>query len=239
MIDSLLTKLRARDEVSPEEEAALRRAAGRSYTYPQGSTLVREGDRPTESKLLVSGYCARSTTLAGGGRQFTAIHVAGDFIDLPSLILKVMDHSLIALTDCEVVAFPHDALREVAAEHPHLGRMLWLTTLVDAAIHRQWIVAMGRRSAEMRAAHLFCELKTLLELVGHAEEDGFLFPISQELLSDALGLSPVHTNRVLQRLRARGVLQWSGAKVTLPDWDALVTLAEFDKNYLQITAEPR
>jgi CRP-like cAMP-binding protein len=239
MIDALLTKLRARDEVSAEEEAALRRAAGKSYTYPAGSTLVREGDRPVESKLLVGGYCARATTLTEGGRQFTAIHVAGDFIDLPSLILKVMDHALVALTPCEVVAFPHQALREVAADHPHLGRMLWLTTLIDAAIHRQWIVAMGRRSAEARAAHLFCELKTLLDLVGETDGDGFLLPISQELLSDALGLSPVHTNRVLQRLRGRGVLQWTGARVTLPDWEALVELAEFDPTYLQLRAEPR
>jgi CRP-like cAMP-binding protein len=239
MIEAFLKKLRARDHLSDAEEAALRRAAGHVETFLPGATLVREDTRPIQSMLLVSGLCGRATTVADGGRQITAIHIDGDFVDLPSLIIRHMDHSIVALTHARVMSFPHDRLREITAEYPHLTRLLWLTTLIDSASHREWVVALGRRDAEARAARFFCELKARMDVVGLTEGLSFRLPINQQVLSDCLGLSAVHTNRVLQALRGRGLLEWTNGRVVLPDWDGLVELAEFDPTYLQINIEPR
>lgn len=239
MIDAFLKKLRARDYLTEVEAQALQNAAGRVEGFNAGSWLVREDSRPSHSLLVCQGLCARTTILADGGRQISAIHIEGDFVDLPSLILKRMDHGILALTDCKAISFPHDKLREITAEFPHLTRLLWLSTLIDLATHREWIVALGRRDAESRAARLFCELKTRMDIVGLTRGNSFELPISQQTLSDCLGVSAVHANRVLQTLRARGLLQWSDGTVTLPDWQGLVKLADFDPTYLQLEIEPR
>jgi CRP-like cAMP-binding protein len=187
----------------------------------------------------VSGFTARYQVLEEGARQITALHVAGDFVDLHSLLLKPMDHGVVALSDCQIMKVDHGRLRAIAGQHPHLGRMLWLNTLIDAAIHRQWIVAMGRRTALEHAAHLLCEVYSLLSVVGLAPDMTFEFPITQQDLADALGLSSVHVNRTVQDLRIRGLISWDGTTARILDWDGLAALAEFDPTYLQLENEPR
>jgi CRP-like cAMP-binding protein len=127
----------------------------------------------------------------------------------------------------------------VTSSHPHLARLLWLSTLVDAAVHRQWLVGSGKRSVLEQMAHLFCELYARLELAGRTEGLRFAFPLSQNELADCLGISAVHVNRVSQELRATGALAWRGREVEILDWDALSALAEFDPTYLSLRRESR
>ena len=82
-------------------------------------------------------YAARAIYMEKGTRQLTAVHIPGDFVDLHALLLKIMDHSVIALTDCEAAFIPHDRLRALTEQAPHLSRVLWLSTVVDAAISRE------------------------------------------------------------------------------------------------------
>lgn len=111
-----------------------------------GEALVEEGNRPTFSTLLLSGFVGRVSTLADGGRHITAISAPGDFIDLHGFLLKTMDHSLVALSDVTVAVVQHADLKRGTEHAPRLARTLWLETLIDAAIHRQWQVALGRTS---------------------------------------------------------------------------------------------
>jgi CRP-like cAMP-binding protein len=195
---------------------------------------VREGDRPTESTLMIEGFCGRYSTFADGRRQFTALHIAGDFVDLHSFLLKPMDHGVVALSPCRIVTFPHAALREITEQFPHLTRVLWFSTLIDAAIHRAWLVSMGRRAALAHMAHLLCELLLRLHVVGLAEGRSFNFPLTQQELADILGLSMVHVNRVIQDLRAKKLVAWRSGRVSILDWEGLVALAEFDPTYLHL-----
>lgn len=117
--------------------------------------------------------------------------------------------------------------------------MLWLNTLIDSATHRQWLVAMGRRSSEDHLAHLFCELYLRLETVGLASEHKFRLPITQADVGDAMGISVVHVNRVLRDLREAGLVTWQQGVVTIMDWDGLRRTAEFDPTYLNLVARPR
>lgn len=237
-MDELIEKLGRRDVLTPHEAAALRGGLGRPQSVAAGTDIVREGDRQDHSTLIVSGFTARYTTLADGGRQITELNVSGDFIDLHSFVMTQMDHGVVALTDCVIAQAPHAALRRLTEEHPHLTRLLWLDTVIDAAIHRQWIACMGRRTALAHLAHLVCELYKRLEVVRLAADCTFELPLSQAVLADVLGLSTVHVNRLIAELRSGGVLTWAQGHVKILDWDKLAELAEFDPAFLRLRSEP-
>ena len=207
--------------------------------FDVGDALARFGDHPLSSKLLLQGFICRCRDMADGGRQIMAIHVPGDFIDLQSFPLKVMDHDLVALTPGKVAVVSHADLNRVTEAHPHLTRLLWMATLIDASIHREWLVTFGRREAVARVAHLLCEIYLRLEIGELTHGYSFDFPISQSTLADTLGLSTVHTNRVIQRLRATGFVTWEKGRVEIRNWPELVALAEFDPTYLHLVKEPR
>lgn len=123
---------------------------------------------------------------------------------------------------------------------PHLTRLLWLATLIDGAIHREWLLALGRRSALGRLAHLVCELFSRLQVVGLiVDGSSFHLPLTQTNLADALGLSPVHVNRTIQELRRRGILTWQHHAVEIHDWKRLAEVAEYNPAYLSLDREPR
>jgi CRP-like cAMP-binding protein len=238
-VDLLIRKLEERDRLSDEEKQVLASVLSPRKAVKADADMVREGDRPSESILLVEGFAARYKVLQSGKRQITAIHVAGDFVDLHGFLLKQMDHGIVALTPCTVATVAHESLREITERHPHLARLLWLSTLIDSAIHREWLVAMGRRSAREHMAHLFCELYLRLQLVGLTKDNGYEMPITQAELGDTLGISTVHVNRVVQELRADGLITWRGNWLTVDDWDRLREVAEFTPTYLSLFNERR
>ena len=245
-ITTLVEKLSLRDQVAPDEIEALKDVLDPPREIRSGADIVREHSHPLHSTLLISGFSARYSSLADGARQITELNVPGDFIDLHSLLMKQMDHGVVALTDCVVASAPHAKLIHLTERHPHLTRLLWLDTIIDAAIHRQWLVAMGRRSGLGHLAHLVCELYLRLQAVGQTtgktsgKADGMRFdlPLTQATLGDALGLSTVHVSRLVTELRGEGVINWCGGQVEILDWRRLAEIAEFDATYLRLQNEP-
>jgi CRP-like cAMP-binding protein len=145
-----------------------------------------------------------------------------------------MDHGITAMTDVRVMTFPHERLKVITEQHAHLTRLLWFTTLLDTAIHRQWLVGMGRLSGVAHMAHLFCEHFLRSQAAGLAKGMSFPFPITQTDLGDALGLSAVHTNRVLMELRRDELVTWDGKTIQILNWDELQRVAMFDPSYLHM-----
>ncbi|MDP5277889.1 Crp/Fnr family transcriptional regulator [Sphingomonas sp. DG1-23] len=239
MIDKHLMKLRARDDISAEEEQALRDAAGEVIHYPANRTFITAGQELSCSTLLLDGIIARYKDLSDGQRQITELHVAGDFADLHSFTLKHLDHSVMALTPARIVQVPHEKLKDITERHPHLARVLWFSTNLDAAIHREWEVSLGRRNALQRTAHIFCELQVRLGIVGLASEQGYALPITQVDLAECLGLTSVHVNRVLKELRERALVEFRSGRVTITDLAGLRSLAEFDPAYLYLDKRRR
>ncbi|MGA9581067.1 MAG: Crp/Fnr family transcriptional regulator [Allosphingosinicella sp.] len=238
-IATLLLKLRARDLVGGEEEEVLRASISDIRDHPAGRALVRTGTTLSVSILLVEGIVCRYKDLADGQRQIMELHVAGDFVDLHGFLLKQLDHNVGTMTPVRVALVPHDALRGITETHPHLGRMLWFSTLLDAAIHREKILSIGRRSALARIAHIFCELLVRLRLVGLADDRGYALPLTQADLADVTGLTSVHVNRMLKKLRDEKLLTFRGGMVTIDDWERLQRVAEFDPTYLHLERRPR
>jgi CRP-like cAMP-binding protein len=235
----LMMKLRARDLVDDEEETVLRDSIGSIRSVPASRTIVRAGAILEESTLLLDGFVCRYKDLADGERQIMETHVPGDFLDLHGFLLKRLDHVVASLTPVRLAMVPHDALRRITENHPHLTRILWFSTLLDAAIHREKILSIGRRDAVGRIAHLFCETFVRLELVGLAEGESYELPLTQTDLADATGLTSVHVNRMLGKLRNDGILTFRGGEVTIHDRERLERVAEFDPNYLHLERRPR
>lgn len=239
MLEPLYLNLGQHDALSEAEKALLADAMSLEKHVATGDDIVVEGSRPSYSTLIVDGLAARYKVLEDGGRQFTSLQVPGDFVDLHAFLLKTMDHGIIALSPCHVIAADHGKLRAITEQAPHLTRLLWLDTLVDGAIHREWIVAMGRRSKTSHLAHLLCELFVRLQVVKQTNGMTFRLPLSQAELADVLGLSVVHMNRVIGTLRRMNVINWTSHMVTILDWQRLVEIAEFDPTYLSMNREPR
>ncbi|HEY0043202.1 MAG TPA: Crp/Fnr family transcriptional regulator [Allosphingosinicella sp.] len=236
---TLLMKLRVRDSVSEEEERALRESVSELRDVPALKTVVRANVPLTHSTLLVSGLACRYKDLADGQRQIMELHVSGDFVDLHGFLLKRIDHHIGAMTAIQVALVPHEALQRISVEHPHLSRLLWLSTLLDAAIHREKILSIGRRSASGSIAHMLCELYYRLETVGLAADNRYQLPLTQADLADATGLTSVHVNRMLKRLRDEGMLTFRGGEVIIQDFEALKREAEFTADYLHLDRQPR
>nr|CAD6414948.1 Crp/Fnr family transcriptional regulator [Rhizobium sp. Q54] len=239
MIEPLLLNLEHRDVLASSEHALLRKAMTMRRRIAKGDDLVSDGSRPTCSTLLVEGFAARYKITRDGGRQITALHVPGDFVDLHAFLLKTMDHGIVALSPCHVLLADHADLRQITESSPHLARLLWLDTLVHGSIHRAWIVAMGRRSKASHLAHIVCELYVRLQITGNVDGQSFHFPLSQAEMADVMGLSLVHMNRVIQDMRRNGLISWVNQTVSILDWERLRTLAEFDPTYLNLWIEPR
>lgn len=240
MIESLLLKLRKRDEVSADEEQALREVITGVETIPAKTTLIRRGEPLNRSVLLLEGLMCRQKDLRDGQRQITALHVPGDFLDLHGFTLKQLDHEVMALAPSRVAYAAHDRLTRLTEEFPHLTRLLWFSTNLDAAIHREWELSLGRRTGAARAAQLFCEVHTRLEIVGLlSRDDAFNLPINQTELGECLGLTVVHTNRVLRDLREKGLVDFARGQVVVRDLEGLKAFAEFDPTYLYLDNVPR
>lgn len=238
-IASLLAKLRLRDELGMAEENALRTSIERIETVAAGRNLVTAGQPLHHSILLIDGLVSRFNDLKDGQRQITELHVPGDFVDLHGFLLKHLDHHIGALTPVRVAYVPHDRLKRISEEHPHLSRLLWLGTLIDSSIQRQRILSIGRRMAASRIGHLLCELLVRLEVVGLTEGNRFALPLTQTDLADATGLTSVHVNRMLRQLRDDGLVTMRGGMVQIHDLARLERVAEFDRTYLFLEKLPR
>jgi CRP-like cAMP-binding protein len=231
--------LRRRDRLPPDEIALLNTVKFRKVAFAPGAEIIAEDSRPGESCMVLKGFAARSHYSSEGGRQITALHVPGDFVDLHAYLLKVMDHGVSAIAPCEVGFVSYEWVRWITEQSPHLGRLFWLSTVIDSAIQRAWIACFGRLTTEQHLAHLFCEMYLRLEAAGIASDYHYAFPLTQAQLADLLGLSLVHINRKLKSLRSTDLVEWKGGIVSIYDFDALAALADFDATYLSLRVEPR
>ncbi len=237
MIEKLLLRLRSRDDLSAEEERALRSAVSELRRVAADTSIVQPHIDLSASILLLKGIVCRFKDRPDGTRQITHFHLPGDFVDLHSFTLKRLDHHVMTLTPCEVAVVPHDCLHGITENYPHLTRLLWFMTAVDAASHREWELSLGSQSAKQRVAHLFCELFLRLQRVGLT--DGFECPLalSQTDIADARGLTAVHVNRTIKSLREERLITFHRGHATIHDFERLQELAEFDPTYLYLGRE--
>jgi CRP-like cAMP-binding protein len=226
---------RHREQLSAVEIDVLENAIGAVLTFQPRLDVVRHGDRVERSMLLVDGFICRYMDGLDGSRQLVALHVPGDFVDLHGYPMRQLDHDVATLTACTVATYPHDAIERMVIGHPNLGRLLWFSTLLDAAMHREWIFRLGRLGAAGRLAHFFSEIGRRLQMVGLSDGASYALPMQQGELASACGMTTVHANRTLRTLRERAIVTFANGQVDIHDLAALHAIAEFDDMYLYPT----
>ena len=233
MDNALIRKFERLSPLNLEDKALLAHSTERSYKVGPHRDIIAEGQAPNDVHLIVSGMACRQKVTETGNRQIVAYLLPGDFCDLHVFILDQMDHTITTLTECQVVDIPRDTILRLT-ERPPIARALWWATLVDESTLREALVNLGQREAEERMAHFLCEMLTRLDAVGLAADNTFNLPVTQADLGDTLGLSTVHINRTLQRLRSRKLVTVDRRHVTILDPRALKSLCGFNPNYLHL-----
>lgn len=231
-------RLEARSEISDEERTALLALPGTPQKVSAHHEFVRLGEELTHACLVTDGVVARFAQLDDGSRQIIGFHIPGDMVDLYSLMLPRAPSPLQAQSRATILKVPHQALRDLAFNHRGLSSAFWRDCVADGHIVAQWLVNVGRRNARARTAHLICEMAVRYAQIDRLEHGVFPFPITQEQLADALGLTSVHVNRSLRGLRESGLVRLGRGEAAILDWDGLTRAAEFDPGYLHFPAKP-
>lgn len=199
-----------------------------------GAYIVRDGDQPEHSCLLVSGFAFRHKVVGDGGRQILSLHMSGDVVDLQNSLLRMADHNVQALSQVEIALIPRTAIREIAFSRPPVGMAMWYDTVVDGSVQREWTTNVGRRDARTRMAHLLCEFGVRLETAGLGSTCDYEMPMTQEQLADSMGLTAVHVNRTLMGLDREGLTQRNKRSVIIHDWKRLAEAGDFSSDYLHL-----
>src|SRR4028119_1048071 len=240
MANPLTMKLEQFTRFDPEERQRLDQLLGDpTKTYDRGRTIIRQGEKVDDIHLVLTGLAARSKTLRSGDRQFMALLVPGDLCDVEVFVLEGMDHDITALTDTTCVLIPAKIIEGLLTESTKLTKALWWSTMTDSAVLREWIVNHGSRDSLERIAHLMCEMLIRYRIVGGTSDDSIPFPLTQEELAEATGMTPVHVNRMLGQLRSDGLIELNAKTLTVLDFDRLKKVAQYDVDYLHLIRTQR
>lgn len=221
-------------ELSPVERDVLERSISEIKVIPAGHILVRQGEEVKVSTLLVEGIMTRHVDTADGHRHLVTVHIPGDFVDLHGYALKRLDHDVGALTEVRVALFPHAAIERIQDSNVPLTKRLWFCTLLDAALHRQWIFRLASLTALQRVAHFICESNARLLAIGVSDSRRFAFPLTQADIGEVCSLSNVHVNRVLRQLREARICEVRSGHVEIFDLPRLVSTGLFKPDYLYL-----
>ena len=232
MTELLVRKLEHFEKLSEADKRVLQEATKDVREFAPHRDIISEGERPDYVHLLLEGWAYRYKIRPEGERSIMALLVPGDLCDVQVSLLNRMDHSIATLTACRIALLSRDDIADITKYDARLTRVLWWATLVDEAILREWVVNIGSCPATVRTAHLLCEMLLRLRAVGLASDDGYDLPLTQAELADAMGISAVHVNRVIRRLRSEGLVRIENRHVTIRDWERLKEIGEFTPAYL-------
>jgi CRP-like cAMP-binding protein len=234
MPQRLAKKLSLHTALAPDVVAELDRLVGQSIQYPAGASIAKVGDEADVVTVVQEGFVCRTNVLEDGRRQIHSLFLPGDTADGETPLLGNRVDNLDTLSRCSVWLIPKARFFEVVQSQPQLAEAFVREAAIAAQIAREWVVNIGRRTALERIAHLFCELHARMAALGMTSEQGFVLPLTQHDIADAQGLSAVHVNRVLQDLRARGLIRTERQRLVILDHPRLCKLAVGDFTYLHL-----
>ena len=236
---AVASKLEAFARLSGEDRVALANSNRNTRHVEARRDLISEGDRPKFVHLVLDGWACRYKQLPDGKRQIVSFFVPGDYCDVNVYVLRRMDHSIGAITRLKVAMIGPDDMTTLTENYPRITQALWWHELVTTAIQREWTFNIGQRSAYERLGHLMIELYLRLQTVGRARDGHCDFPLTQNDLADATGLTSVHVNRTLQELRRDRLIELERKQLQILDLPRLMDVAMFNPNYLHLDHEGR
>jgi CRP-like cAMP-binding protein len=234
----LIKKLREHSRLSREDVTEIAALTYSEISLATDADLIRQGDNPDVSALVLSGVLARYHLLADGRRQYLSFHLAGDMPDSQALFIDRMDHAVCAIGPARVASFSHDQLLHLFEKRQPVAYAIWRETLVDAAIFREAIANNSARTPFVRMAHFFCEIFYRARASGLTLEDRMDFPITLMQLGETLAMAIATVNRALTALRATRSVDFRNGELVIRRWDALASLGQFDPHYLHLKKPP-
>jgi len=228
----LTRKLSAFVALSSKELAVLEALHQRRRSFVAGRDLVHQGQSDQAAYILASGWVCSYKLQPNGTRQIVDFQVAGDFLGLRSVLLRTSDHSFEPIVNIQAIEVLASDLLDAFEQTPRLATAILWAASRDEAMVVEHLVGMGQRDSEARMAHFLLELGAKLALVGLGSKAGYDCPLTQYHLADAMGLSAVHVNRVLRKLRQDGLVTFRNGRVIFDDFDRLAALADFDPAYM-------
>lgn len=234
----LTRKLRMFTVLSEREVAWLETATSEMKTVGPGQELVRPESVANHVFVLQTGWAYRYKALPDGRRQVLNFVLPGDFIGLRAHFFGIADHSIVTLTDATISTLSAFEFANLFRDYPKLAAAVTWSAAREEAMLAEQIVRLGRRNALESMAHLLLELLSRLKAVDVVSGCSYAFPITQQLLADTLGLSVVHVNRTLRKLRTSGLVQIESGRITLPDIPRLERIAAFEGSHIAVKRTP-
>ncbi|ANY19511.1 transcriptional regulator FixK [Tsuneonella dongtanensis] len=222
---------RSRHALGEREKELLELSIEQVIAYDRPTRILARGALADRSTMLIEGFILR-TIEENNRRYVVGIQVPGDFVDLHAYALKRLDHDVVTIGPAKVGHVSHDRIGHIHQTVPHLSRLFWFSTLLDAAIHRQWTLKLEQLKASRRVAHRIAEIWTRLEMVGLGRPSGFRSPLTQTDLADMCGTTPIHMNRALAEMRREEVMEFRRGLVVVRDRAKLERYGDFDPAYL-------
>jgi CRP-like cAMP-binding protein len=231
---TLIRKLKEHSRLAAEDLAEVNSLSHTLKELEPNEDLIRQGDDPNVSALVMSGMVARYHLLDNGRRQYISFHLAGDMPDSQALFIDKMDHAVCAIGPAVIACIPHKELIAAFDRRPSIGFAVWRDTLIDAAIFREAITNNSARTMPARMGHLFCELLYRARASGLAEANSLPAPISLVQLGETLGMSIATVNRTLQDLRASRSVDFQKGVLVVKNWKRLAEIGQFNPGYLHL-----
>lgn len=230
----LITRLSQFWRLSEHDAQLLAQLTTAKRHFPADTDLVGEGDPPIGLIVVLDGVLCRYRITSDGHRQIFTFVLPGDFCGICESLVQRMDHGIAAVGPSSVSIVGREKLLNVLGGSPWLKEALWRSSLQELSVQREHLVTLGRRNAHARVACLICELVWRMGAVGLCDGHELRLPMTQTDFADALGLTPVHVNRVFQDFRKRRLITMSRGRLQLLDFEGLVKIAVANRDYLHL-----
>jgi CRP-like cAMP-binding protein len=234
----LIRKLKEHSRLAVEDLAEINSLSHSLKKLGPNEDLIRQGDDPNVSAVVMSGLVARYHLLDNGRRQYISFHMAGDMPDAQALFIEKMDHAVCAIGSALIASIPHKELLAAFDRRPSVGFAVWRETLIDAAIFREAITNNSARTMPARMGHLFCELFYRARASALTADNTFAAPISLVQLGETLGMSIATVNRTLQDLRGSRSVDFQKGVLIIRNWKRLAEISQFSPGYLHLKKPP-
>ncbi|TVP51241.1 MAG: Crp/Fnr family transcriptional regulator [Halomonas sp.] len=238
-IKPLMSKLNNFQAHTAEDIKLLENAVSNERSFGKDEDVIQEGDKSRHVYLVVKGWVSRYRLNMHGKVQTLNFHIPGDFCNLHTNLAHCIEYSIGTVAPSVIAYIPHERIEEISRENHRLARSFNWLAFNEFSILQEWLLNVGSRPSHQRLAHLICELLIRVRAAGLTEDHHFYLPLTQAQLSEAMGITVVHTNRVMMRLRAEGLITFEGRRVEVTDWPGLKKYADFKVRYLHLdNAEP-
>ncbi len=233
---ALINRLKFYADMSDKDVAQIQNIEGTLKKYSRGADIITAGEDLSNLLIVKSGWAIRYKTFEDGRRQILNVLLPGDFFDLQVMVAAEADHSVSAVDDVEALAIKPNVVREMFTGKGTVPLAFWWTQVQEEAFLREQIVRNGRQTARERIGHFLLELHRRAQIANISSGDGFNLPLTQAMIADALGLTSIHTNRVLRQLAKDGLIEKTRSYVKFLDTDKLAKICDFDPAYFHLDA---